>query len=50
MGKPVIIEAGRSAIGKRNGQLAETHAATLPAEFKPGFSSGPVSIRCRSAR
>ncbi|MFM8482014.1 MAG: steroid 3-ketoacyl-CoA thiolase, partial [Actinomycetota bacterium] len=29
MGQPVIIEAGRSAIGKRNGFFAETHAATL---------------------
>ncbi|MDA2957151.1 MAG: steroid 3-ketoacyl-CoA thiolase [Actinomycetota bacterium] len=29
MGKPVIVEAVRSAIGKRNGQFAEVHAATL---------------------
>ncbi|MGA0152134.1 MAG: steroid 3-ketoacyl-CoA thiolase [Ilumatobacteraceae bacterium] len=36
MGKPVIIEAGRSAIGKRNGQLAETHAATLLGRIQAG--------------
>jgi acetyl-CoA C-acetyltransferase len=29
MGQPVIIEAGRSAIGKRNGYFADLHAAKL---------------------
>ncbi|MEY3034456.1 MAG: acetyl-CoA acetyltransferase, partial [Actinomycetota bacterium] len=36
MGKPVIVEAGRSAIGKRNGQFAETHAATLLGRIQAG--------------
>jgi acetyl-CoA C-acetyltransferase len=29
MGTPVIVEAGRTAIGKRNGHFADVHAATL---------------------
>ena len=29
MGNPVIVEAGRTAIGKRNGAFATTHAANL---------------------
>lgn len=29
MGNPVIVEAGRTAIGKRGGQFADTHAAVL---------------------
>ncbi|MFZ9383725.1 MAG: steroid 3-ketoacyl-CoA thiolase [Ilumatobacteraceae bacterium] len=36
MGKPVIVEAGRSAIGKRNGQFAEVHAATLLGRIQAG--------------
>ena len=29
MGNPVIVEAGRTAIGKRNGAFADLHAAKL---------------------
>jgi acetyl-CoA C-acetyltransferase len=29
MGNPVIVEAGRTAIGKRGGQFADTHASVL---------------------
>jgi len=36
MGKPVIIEAGRSAIGKRNGAFADTHAVTLLGRIQAG--------------
>ena len=36
MANPVIVEAGRSAIGKRNGQFAEMHAATLLGRIQAG--------------
>jgi acetyl-CoA C-acetyltransferase len=36
MGTPVIIEAGRTPIGKRNGFLANTHAAHILAKVQQG--------------
>ncbi len=36
MGRPVIIEAGRTAIGKRNGQFAGMHATHLLAAAQHG--------------
>jgi len=36
MGNPVIIEAGRSAIGKRNGYFADLHAAKLLGAIQAG--------------
>ncbi|MSO59000.1 MAG: steroid 3-ketoacyl-CoA thiolase [Ilumatobacteraceae bacterium] len=48
MGTPVIIEAGRTAIGKRNGFFADTHAAHLLSKVQQGVlaRSGvdPLSI------
>jgi acetyl-CoA C-acetyltransferase len=36
MGTPVIVEAGRTAIGRRNGDLADVHAAQLLAHAQVG--------------
>ncbi len=36
MGTPVIVEAGRSAIGKRNGSFADMHAALLLSKVQQG--------------
>lgn len=48
MGTPVIVEAGRTAIGKRNGFFADTHAAHLLSKVQQGVlaRSGvdPLSI------
>jgi acetyl-CoA C-acetyltransferase len=36
MGTPVIVEAARTAVGRRNGAFAEVHAATLLAHAQQG--------------
>ena len=36
MGTPVIVEAGRTAVGRRNGALADVHAAHLLARAQVG--------------
>jgi acetyl-CoA C-acetyltransferase len=36
MGTPVIVEAGRTAVGRRNGAFADVHAATLLAHAQQG--------------
>jgi acetyl-CoA C-acetyltransferase len=36
MGTPVIVEAGRTAVGKRNGHFADVHAATLLSKAQVG--------------
>ena len=36
MGTPVIVEAGRTAVGKRNGVFADVHAAQLLSKAQAG--------------
>ncbi|MGD9705209.1 MAG: steroid 3-ketoacyl-CoA thiolase, partial [Acidimicrobiia bacterium] len=36
MGTPVIVSAGRTAVGRRNGALADVHAAHLLAKAQVG--------------
>ena len=48
MGNPVIVEAGRSAIGKRNGYFADLHASKLLGAVQSGVLSragvDPISL------
>jgi len=50
MAQPVIIEAVRTPIGKRNGWLSGFHAAQLLVLPRSNWSSGPASSRPRSSR
>ncbi|EUA87134.1 putative thiolase [Mycobacterium ulcerans str. Harvey] len=45
MGNPVIVEATRSPIGKRNGWLSGLHATELLGRFRRHWCTRPGSRR-----